>query len=177
MARFFSELTLEQLRARFEMISGEIPLRDGKLWVERVSEERFSIIFRADGDKRENSTVFNARIMPGKKGGSMIRGRCGYSLLVNALLAIPTAAILFLILLLLSLRRRYWDGIYDFCMAVQSTLGTGVSIALLCGSLYGVCFLTLLSMDINVREQANREIIYGFLRHQICSQPEIKERK
>ena len=58
MARFFSELTLEQLRARFEMISGEIPLRDGKLWVERVSEERFSVIFRADGDKRENSTDF-----------------------------------------------------------------------------------------------------------------------
>ena len=177
MAQFTSELTPEQIAARLEKFSGKIPLNGGQLWVERENEDRFYVNFCADGEKKENITLFKGRIEPGETGGCVIRGRCGQSALVNALLAIPTAAILFLILLLLSLRRRYWDGIYDFCMAVQSTLGTGVSIALLCGSLYGVCFLTLLSMDINVREQANREIIYGFLRHQICSQPEIKERK
>ena len=177
MAQFTSELTPEQIAARLEKFSGKIPLNGGQLWVERENEDRFYVNFCADGEKKENITLFKARIEPGEMGGCVIRGRCGQSALVNALLAIPMAAILFLLLLLLSLRRRYWHAIYDFCMAVQSILGTEVSIALLCGSLYVVCFLALLSCDINVREQANRKIIYEFLKEQVCGQTEAKDRE
>ena len=120
MAQFTSELTPEQIAARLEKFSGKIPLNGGQLWVERENEDRFYVNFCADGEKKENITLFKARIEPGEMGGCVIRGRCGQSALVNALLAIPMAAILFLLLLLLSLRRRYWRTIYDFCMVVQS---------------------------------------------------------
>ena len=181
MARFTSELTPEQIVARLEKFSGKIPLKGGQLWVERENEDRFYVNFCADGEKKENITLFKGRIEPGETGGCVIRGRCGQSALVNALLAIPMAAILFLILFLLSLGRRHRgykrNFRYAFWVMVQSILGTEVSIALLCGSLYVVCFLPLLSCNINVREQANRKIIYEFLKEQVCGQTEAKDRE
>ena len=182
MARFTSELPPEQIAARLTAFAGEIPLGDGMLQVEERKKE-LKVIFRADeGGKEGKVTIFHGRIRWGKHGGSVIRGRCGKSPLVSLIIALPLGLAVLLALTFIGPKRglaRNRASITEFLLRILTDVGFSfaMSIAVLYLCFTAVCFLLLLSMDINVREQANRKIIYEFLKEQVCGQTETKERE
>ena len=169
MARFVTSLSQEQLYRLLMSLNGTI-LPDGSRLNVKIYNWKTEITLAKKGaEGKETFSEWKGRILSRKDGSAVMRGYFGLSLFQCLLFAIPLSLIFFLLLLLLtggsrsglrhlSLFEVFFLSLYgDFWGIVIPLLGC-----------YFASFLTLLSSNVNVEEQANRKILRDYLTQTLC---------
>ena len=174
MARFVTSLSQEQLYRLLMSLNGTI-LPDGSRLNVKIYNWKTEITLAKKGaEGKETFSEWKRRILSRKDGSAVMRGYFGLSLFQCLLFAIPLSLIFFLLLLLLtggsrsglrhlSLFEVFFLSLYgDFWGIVIPLLGC-----------YFASFLTLLSSNVNVEEQANRKILRDYLTQTLCQHTTI----
>lgn len=174
MARFVTSLSQEQLYRLLMSLNGTILPDGSRLDVKMCNWKAKITLTKKDAEGKENFVKWKGRILSRKDGSAVMRGYFGLSLFQCLLFAIPLSLIFFLLLLLLtggsrsglrhlSLFEVFFLSLYgDFWGIVIPLLGC-----------YFASFLTLLSSNVNVEEQANRKILRDYLTQTLCQHTTI----
>lgn len=174
MARFVTSLSQEQLYRLLMSLNGTILPDGSRLDVKMCNRKAKITLTKKDAEGKENFVKWKGRILSRKDGSAVMRGYFGLSLFQCLLFAIPLSLIFFLLLLLLtggsrsglrhlSLFEAFFLSLYgDFWGIVIPLLGC-----------YFASFLTLLSSNVNVEEQANRKILRDYLTQTLCQHTTI----
>ena len=175
MARFVTSLSQEQLYRLLMSLNGTTLPDGSRLDVKMCNWKAKITLTKKDAEGKENFVKWKGRILSRKDDSAVMRGYFGLSLFQCFLFAIPLSLIFFLLLLLClaSGRRSRWHSLSLFEVFFLSLYGDfwGIVIPLL--GCYFASFLTLLSSNVNVEEQANRKILRDYLTQTLCQHTTI----